>query len=666
MLNILNPGRRLLDHLRLSQKFGLISFFILLPILVTNFFSLEDRMSRIASIHNELSGLEPLKQSLLLLTSIQTLYDLAQTQEGTQLSAEESGLAQEHKNVMQKLSTLRASWDDPTSAARFKTLQNTLTDVLSTALQKPPSTRQSQIKQVLEQAPELLKLAANGSGLTQDQSTQARRMVELISDNGPKIRSIIGQSRALGSEALMIKFISAASSDQIDGLIVELESLGNDYQILQRNNELDPLLNIGLQSSIDSLAATRSTLEKKVLLAEELNEPWQQFFNVLSEQLNHALSIEQEILDLLGSRLNQTLQQSYRQLFFQSSLSLASLILIVYLYGAFYISLRGNLNGLAATLRKVADGDFSGEYQASSRDELSELGNVLNTSVRKIRSLIIDINITIKLVEDQANQVENIAGDTNIAMARQREMIEQVATAINQMTYTAQKVARNAVTASNDAEQVNRETASGAHLINNQTNSTKQLAKGIEDSVQIIKSLADESKSIGLVLNVIKDIAGQTNLLALNAAIEAARAGQQGLGFAVVADEVRSLARRTQDSSGEIEHMICQLQGDVNAAVKAMDVSQAKAESNVSDSIHAKNRLDGILQTINQITEQSLQISSSAEEQTAVAKEIDHHIFQINEAAVLTASGASQAEHASKELGQLLGRLNSLIAVFKT
>jgi methyl-accepting chemotaxis protein len=292
------------------------------------------------------------------------------------------------------------------------------------------------------------------------------------------------------------------------------------------------------------------------------------------------------------------------------------------------------------------------------------LGQVLNGSIQRIRLLISEITSGIKQVETQAHQVEAIAGETNAAMSSQRAMIGQVATSMNQMTMTAKEVASSAAQASNGAERVSHETAFGNSLVSNQTTSTRQLATGIENAVQVIERLANQSKAIGQVLDVIKNIAGQTNLLALNAAIEAARAGEQGRGFAVVADEVRNLARRTQHSSGEIEQMINQLQTGASAAVEVMDKSQTNAIGNVTDSIEVQQRLESILQTVDQIAQQSLQISASAKEQTSVATEIDRNILQINQAAEVTAHGADRAEQASRELGQLVRKLNGLISTF--
>lgn len=665
MFDVLRPGRHLLDRLRLSQKFGLLSLFIFIPILLTNYLLLDERMRYSSSIRNERNALEPLAQSLDLLSSLEEMYDLSQSQRTVLVGAEAIGLDPLYKKAMEQLEALHADWGEPTSVARFTKLRDGLMSTLSEARQESVSTRQTLIKQALDQAPELLELSANGSGLTQNPSAEIRQMIDLLLTNGPKVRWIVGQSRALGSEALLLKSLRSTSSDQLDGLSVELETLGNEYQILQQSKELASTLNNNLQESIDSLAVTRNILESQVLLADDLNRPWQPFFNDLSDQLDRTLDIEEGILVLLRHQLEQALQQSQKRMLFLASFSLIGLALIVYLYSSFYASLRGNLNGLAATLRHVADGDFTCEYQVSSRDELSELGQVLNESIQQVRGLISEVHLTIGLAGGQAREVEEIASETNAAMNSQRRMIEQVATAMNQMTLTAQEVARSAATASSGAEQVNHETASGTNLVKTQTTSTKQLSKGIEEAVQVIEHLADESKAIGLVLNVIKDIAGQTNLLALNAAIEAARAGEQGRGFAVVADEVRGLAKRTQDSSGEIEQMISQLQESANAAVTTMDVSQKRATNNVTDSVQVQHRLEGILQTIGQITEQSLQISASAEEQTVVAQEIDQHILQINQAAELTANGADRAEQASRELGLLVGRLNGMIGLFK-
>ncbi|MGQ7814528.1 methyl-accepting chemotaxis protein [Metapseudomonas furukawaii] len=665
MFNLLRPGRHLLDRLRLSHKFGLISLFILAPILLTNYLLLDERLRQSAAIRNELNALQPLAQSLDLLSSLAELHDLGQAQRSIQVGAQDSYLNSLQEQVEAQLAALSANWGEPESIARFEQLRNALAIAVNEAMQSPAGTRQSRLQEALRQAPELLDLAANGSGLTQNPSAPIRQMVDLLTSNGPKVRWLIGQSRSLGSEALLLRSLSSTASDQLDGLSVELEALSNEYQLLQQNDALASALGDSLQGSIDSLVITRRLLEDRVLLADNLNGPWRPLFDELSEQLKQTLGLEREIHVRLQQQLEQTLRQSQQRMLTQVSLSLFGLLLIVYLYSAFYASLRGNLNGLAATLRQVADGDFTCQYQAGSRDELNELGQVLNGSIQQIRSLIGEVHLAIGLVEEQAKQVEAIASETNVAMDGQRRMVEQVASAMSQMTATAQEVASSAAAASRGAEQVNQETATGTQLVNQQTSSTKLLASGVEDAVQVIKHLADESKAIGLVLNVIKDIAGQTNLLALNAAIEAARAGEQGRGFAVVADEVRNLAKRTQDSSGEIERMIGQLQQGASAAVETMDSSQQQAASNVRDSVQLQLRLQGILQTIGQITAQSLQISTSAEQQTTVASGIDQHILRINHAAELTAKGSELAERASREMGQLVDRLNGLIGLFK-
>ncbi|WP_443200807.1 methyl-accepting chemotaxis protein [Pseudomonas sp. GM21] len=236
---------------------------------------------------------------------------------------------------------------------------------------------------------------------------------------------------------------------------------------------------------------------------------------------------------------------------------------------------------------------------------------------------------------------------------------------MNQLTATAQEVARNAAVAVESAHSVNKETISGRTLVESQVDSIQQLAGEIDQSVVVINQLASDSSTISQVLDVIKAIAEQTNLLALNAAIEAARAGEQGRGFAVVADEVRNLAKRTQSSTQEIEQTISKLQNGVSAAVKVMNASHSMASSTASQSRQVQQALENIFEAVGTIVDQNQQIAAAAQEQTAVTHDIDSNIVQINQAGNLTAKGASQTEQASRELSELVGELKELIGAFR-
>ena len=196
--------------------------------------------------------------------------------------------------------------------------------------------------------------------------------------------------------------------------------------------------------------------------------------------------------------------------------------------------------------------------------------------------------------------------------------------------------------------------------------SINTLASKVADASTVINNLSEDSRQIGSVLEVIQGIAEQTNLLALNAAIEAARAGEQGRGFAVVAEEVRNLAKRTQDSTRQIQLVIEKMQASTNKAVTVMDEGQAQAEVSVEQAQRAGEALNAINASVSRISDMNTQIATAAEEQAVVASEINQNFNQITDSASRAELEASKITNASKQLEKLARVLEKDVSQFKT
>ncbi len=246
----------------------------------------------------------------------------------------------------------------------------------------------------------------------------------------------------------------------------------------------------------------------------------------------------------------------------------------------------------------------------------------------------------------------------------QQSETDQVATAMNEMAATVHEVARNAEEAANASQHAKAKADNGHQVMSEIIDSINTLAREVECAAEVIQGVEGQSNQIGAILQVIKDIAEQTNLLALNAAIEAARAGDQGRGFAVVADEVRTLAQRTQQSTEEIHNMISQLQEGTKNAVGVMEAGREQANVSVSNAARGGELLDTITDSINTITDMNTQIASAAEEQSAVAEEINRNIINISQVTQEAAQGAEITLNANKELTSMINEFDNMSKQF--
>ncbi|WP_371919577.1 methyl-accepting chemotaxis protein [Pseudomonas sp. BBP2017] len=243
--------------------------------------------------------------------------------------------------------------------------------------------------------------------------------------------------------------------------------------------------------------------------------------------------------------------------------------------------------------------------------------------------------------------------------------IDLVATAVHEMTATAQDVARNATHAAQAASNADQAAHQGLQIVRNTSDSISALAEEIGRAVGVVQTLARDSENINAILTAIRAIAEQTNLLALNAAIEAARAGEQGRGFAVVADEVRNLAQKTQQATAEIQQMIQQLQQGTRDVVRVMENSQGKTDDSVQQAARAAEALESITQAVSVINDMNTQIASAAEEQSAVAEDINRNVINIGQVANEVAGGADESSNASAELTKLAEQQRRLINQFR-
>jgi methyl-accepting chemotaxis protein len=312
----------------------------------------------------------------------------------------------------------------------------------------------------------------------------------------------------------------------------------------------------------------------------------------------------------------------------------------------------------------IAAGNLTQEIHLEGRDEPAQLLSSLAMMQDNLRSAITQISNSSVQLASASEEMSSVAEDSSRTLQRQNGEIQQAASAITEMSAAVDEVARNASATAEASNASARLAHEGRDRVKHTVSSLRTMTEEFTRTSQQIVGLAEQSKDIGKVLDVIRAIAEQTNLLALNAAIEAARAGEAGRGFAVVADEVRALAHRTQVSTQEIEQMISSIQGGTNAAVGSMRSSVEQAQQALTVAEEAGQALDGIYTKAGEISESNLLIASASEEQAAVAREVDRNIVNISDLSTQSAAGANQTSAATNELARLAIDLNSLVTRF--
>ncbi|UEX78605.1 methyl-accepting chemotaxis protein [Spiribacter halobius] len=320
---------------------------------------------------------------------------------------------------------------------------------------------------------------------------------------------------------------------------------------------------------------------------------------------------------------------------------------------------------LEARSRAIFSNDVGAETYGGGPDAAGCAVLALEMQESRIDALQTRLSALMDSLADEARGAGEAASTNRRAIDGQRDDIDQVATAMNEMSATVQEVARSGNEASEAAGQAAREAESGHGVVTSAGRAMTQLAAEVHEAAQAMDRVDADARAIGKVLEVIGGIAQQTNLLALNAAIEAARAGESGRGFAVVAEEVRALALRVSEATGEIEQTIDRLTGGSKAATGVMERGERSARSVADEVTRAVSAFEAVQAAVGRIHDMNAHIATAAEEQSATAEEINRNVQRVNGAVGTTADQAEASAAAAGRLVEMVDELQGLLRQFR-
>ncbi|TMX38628.1 methyl-accepting chemotaxis protein [Vibrio sp. Hep-1b-8] len=362
----------------------------------------------------------------------------------------------------------------------------------------------------------------------------------------------------------------------------------------------------------------------------------------------------------------QVAQQHYEAYLVQVAWQTAIMIVVfvVLLLFAARVMLR-QTQYLSESIKLMAERDLSVPIEMACKDEYGDVA-------RELEKTRVQLQEMIRLQIDASQELSGLTEVMTLSMSETKESaqeefneIDQLATAMSEMTSTVQTVAGHAQNASSLTESASGQAETGQRFVQDTVLKISELSKDISASAQAVNQVEESVDSIGSVVGTIQGISEQTNLLALNAAIEAARAGEAGRGFAVVADEVRNLAQRTQQATVEIQEMISQLQTSANSAVELMEKSVVEAAEGVELVTNAGSELDGIVSQVNQINDMNFQIATAAGQQSSVAEEMSQNLTNVRELVQASVTVVSELLETSEIMQQNAEELDKKITSFK-
>lgn len=318
---------------------------------------------------------------------------------------------------------------------------------------------------------------------------------------------------------------------------------------------------------------------------------------------------------------------------------------------------------IEAIVKRISQGDLSQSLPDSGK-ETGIYASILVLSKALSSSLKLSSGISDN-VSSSSEELTAVMKDTAKNFQNELAQVEEISTAISELSSTSKEVSANAVQAEDETRKAIKNVQQGNSNLEQSIALIQNINESVQETATMIEALRNSALDIGEVTNVISSISEQTNLLALNAAIEAARAGEQGRGFAVVADEVRNLAGKTQESTQSIQDIITKLQAQSEQANDNMIKNVSAIRESVTLSENVKGSFNDIIHSVQAISDINTLVATASQEQYCVTEDIAKNTTRTFDLVNENVAAINQIEQAAQELALLAEKQKEELSFFK-
>ena len=660
---IFNPVLALMDRAKYVQKFSIIFIVFMLPygwLSLDKIYRLYEAMER---YHLELQGLEaiekilPVYKSALELAGLKLVFVARKNQDVT------AAIDIKQQQYLSEVSELNA-W--LASSVFFQ--QGIDAQVES---RKPTGSQSSDLDAYYVDRPKYMKppieainQVARVSGLSQDGDPEVSRDVKFLLSEALAFYDDVSMARSYAGYVTAYGYILTGARSSIASQPHALQ------RFIEQKNAAG---NSAARSALADAAKQAQAIFKKgtidVYMKGGSYKNWADRWLAKLNEFSPVLAAHDRALEQVFAGVRENLQVSYlrakNQLWIWSLSLLGAILVLVYLFMGFFLSVRKSLYDIMAGMHLLAEGDLRHLIHTPARDELGDLSQAFNTAQLRVRDLLSEVAKFSSSTQSKARVVNESAAASQASVAQQAAELEHIVVSMSQMVSSVQEVSRYSQVTADKASKAGARCNEGRAQINRAVTGMQNLFNEMDCSINAVTAVEKESLEITKALAMIKSVSEQTDLLALNAAIEAARAGDHGRGFAVVADEVRVLATRSHKLAGEINATLERLSSHVDSAVRTIRSSHLNTSAVLQEVTDTACLLEEITQGMGQIIDHNVQIATAAEQQASVVEGVERNAQEVKALSVINGSAASNTVQVSDEMADMTRNLHALVGKFK-